>query len=251
MSQNRFGGFGGNGGYNGGAIGNPPSQTQPSWNQPNPQNYGGQQNYGNPNGAYEQFGVPGGLQNTNPGTGPGGINAGTLHPYSRRDGHANGEIWERTPIYPPFAKMNQNCVYQPKTYTLIFGGNAVAAGVQLAQQLRFSNRPVIVYGRTAQAWLADGADLPVGRTEGTIWKSRINRTGQITDLIDVVPNSTSAQVAGGCLFGVAGLPNLFAGNGLFFDTGYWMDVEVQTLIDNVEVHITFFTIEEYGVMPPG
>ena len=59
-------------------------------------------------------------------------------------------------------------------------------------------------------------------------------------------NAPNFFVLGENVLGPAGQPALIPGMGWFFDTGSSMNTTVQTLLDNLQVDVTFWCVEEYG-----
>lgn len=196
------------------------------------------------------FGVPSTGAGGSPGTGPDGMNAGVLQPNSRAANAAAGVPYQLVPAYPPFVRLanSPDIVYFPRFRTLVFGGNGVTAAVLATQQWQFS-LPTIIIGRTAAAINASGAALPVGRNSLDLFKMQMFRSGSQQDLIDAGGGGNANPVAlvlGSALVGDARQPALIQGNGLFVDTGSFLNCTVQTLIDSVEVCVTLLCIEEYG-----
>lgn len=198
--------------------------------------------------ADAELGVPSTGQNARPGTGPGGINAGQLQPDSRAGNMAAGVPYQMVPAYPPFVRLanSPDIAYFPRFRSLVFGGNAVLAATTV-QQVQFSV-PTIILARTGSAYDASGAGLPVGRTGLQLFRVQFSRVGSSTDLIDAgagnaAPNIT---VLAENVLGPAGLPGFFQGNGLFVDTGGFINVTCQILLNNVEAHVSLLCLEEYG-----
>lgn len=184
-----------------------------------------------------------------PGTGPGGMNAGELHPNSRAANMAAAVPYQLVPAYPPFVRLanSHDIVYFPRYRTLIFGGNGVVAGTT-TQQWQFSV-PTIVIGRTAAAIDASGAALPVGRDSLDTFLVQMFRAGSTSDFLDAGGGGNanpSVPTLGSALLGTAAQPALIQGNGLFVDTGGFLNCTCQTLINNILVHVTIWCIEEYG-----
>jgi len=200
-------------------------------------------------GGHGPLGVPTSGGNTNPGTGPDGINAGQLQPDSRGRNMAAGVPYQLVPAYPPFVRIanDPNIVYFVRFRTIVFGGNGVAAATTTLP-IYFSV-PTIIIARTAAAYDASDAALPVGRNSLDLFKIQFARAGSSSDLIDAgaggqqAPNIT---VLGSSIMGTGQLPALIPGTGLFVDTGAFINVTCQILRNNVEVHATVWTIEEYG-----
>lgn len=196
------------------------------------------------------FGVPSTGAANAPGTGPDGMNAGVLQPNSRAANAAAGVPYQLVPAYPPFVRLanSQDIVYFPRYRTLIFGGNGQAAATLPTQQWQFS-LPTIILARTAAAIDASGAALPVGRGSLDLFKVQMFRAGSQQDLIDAGGGGNANPVAlvlGSALLGTAANPALIQGNGLFVDTGSFLNCTVQTLVNNTEVHVTIWCLEEYG-----
>lgn len=201
----------------------------------------------NPHGV--GLGVPSTGGASRPGTGPGGIDEGQLQPNSRARNLEAGVPYQLVPAYPPFVRManDPNIVYFPRFRTLTFGGNGVAAA-QTTQQFQFS-LPTIILARTAAAIDASGAGLPVGRDSLDTFAVQFARTGSQSDLVDAggggAANPTF-NALGSALLGTARLPGFFQGNGYFVDTGGFLNVTCQILINNIRVDITIWCLEEYG-----
>ena len=194
------------------------------------------------------LGVPSSGQVTAPGTG-GGQNAGQLEPNSRAGNMAAGVPYQLVPAYPPFVRIanDPNIVYFPRNRTLTFGGNTVAAATT-TQQYQFS-LPTIIIARTAAAIDASGAGLPVGRNSLDTFAVQMFRAGSQSDLWDAGGGGAanpSFNALGSVLFGSASLPALVVGNGYFVDTGGFVNVTCQILINNVRVDISIMCLEEFG-----
>lgn len=200
-------------------------------------------------GGHGPLGVPTSGGNTNPGTGPDGINAGQLQPDSRGRNMGAGVPYQLVPAYPPFVRIanDPNIVYIVRFRTIVFGGNGVVAATTTLP-IYFSV-PTIIIARTAAAYDASGAALPVGLNSLDLFKIQFARAGSSSDLIDAgaggqqAPNIT---VLGSSIMGTGQLPALIPGTGLFVDTGSFLNVTCQILRANVEVNITVWSLEEYG-----
>lgn len=164
-----------------------------------------------------------------------------VEPWSRQDAIDAGVPYRRVPIYPPFANLarDPSIVYMVRPRPLFFGGAGVAAAALPQQPIQFS-QPTIIYARTASAILTDGSGAPVGRSARDLFSAFMNRTNG--DSLD----GGTTPVLGDALFGPGGQPALYAANGVFFNNGSSLSVNVTTLLDNVLVHIVLWTIEEYG-----
>jgi len=194
------------------------------------------------------LGVPSTGQSSRPGTGPNAINATQLAPDSRAANMAAGIPYQMVPAYPPFVRLanSPDVVYFPRFRSLVFGGNGVAAATT-TQQVQFSV-PTIILARTGSAYDASGAGLPVGRSSLQLFRVQFSRVGSQTDLIDagagnVAPNIT---VLAENVLGTAALPGFIPGNGTFVDTGGFINVTCQILLNNTEAHVTLWCLEEYG-----
>lgn len=202
-------------------------------------------------GPLGNVGVPSSGGGAAPGTGPGGINAGQLDPNSRAGNMAAGVPYQLVPAYPPFVRLanDPSIVYFVRFRTLVFGGNAVAAGAQATQGFYFSV-PTIILARTGGAWDASGAGLPVGRTGLDCFRVQFFRAGAQQDLIDAGgggPNSPPNILAlASTILGTGQNPALIPGNGLFVDTGSQINVACTTLTNNIEAYVTIWCLEEYG-----
>lgn len=201
--------------------------------------------------GWNETGVPSSGGGSNPSTGPDGINAGQLQPNNRAANMAAGVPYQLVPAYPPFVRLanDPSIVYFVRFRSVIFGGNGVTAGVQAAQTIYFSV-PTIIIARTGSAFDASDAGLPVGRTALQTFRTQFYRGGASTDLIDAggggQNTNPAVTVLAENLLGTASQPALLPGNGLFFDNGTWLNIACTTLIDNIEAHVSVWTIEEYG-----
>ena len=194
------------------------------------------------------LGIPSAGVQSSPGTG-GGQNAGQLEPNSRAANMAAGVPYKLVPVYPPFVRIadDPNIVYAFRSRSLIFGGNGVAAATT-TQQFQFS-LPTIIIARTGSAFLANDVGMPVGRTSLQLARVQMFRAGSQSDLIDAGGggvNNPAVTVLAECLLGTAGLPALIPGNGLFVDTGSFLNVTAQLLINSTELHFCIWALEEYG-----
>lgn len=195
------------------------------------------------------LGVPSSGGGSVPGTGPGGINEGQLEPNSRARNAAAGIPYELVPAYPPFVRIanDPNVAYFPRFRSLTFGGAAVAAATT-TQQIQFS-LPTIVIARTGTGFMADNTGLPVGRTGLQLFAVQFAIAGSVQDLVDSGGGGAAAAnftVTADCVLGPAGLPSFFPGNGIFFDTGMFLNVTVNIFINNVQADITLWCLQEYG-----
>lgn len=196
------------------------------------------------------LGVPSSGAGARPGTGPDGINAGQLEPNSRARNMDAGVPYQLVPVVPPFVRIanDPNIVYFYRSRTLTFFGNGIAINTQVTNQMQFSV-PTVVIARTAAAVLPVGSNFDVGRNPLDSFMVQFFRAGSQSDLIDAggggVANP-SLPVLGSALLGSAALPAYIPGNGIFLDTGSFLNVSAQNLIANVTVHITVHCIEEYG-----
>lgn len=200
-------------------------------------------------GGFASLGVPTNGGNNNPGTGPDGINAGQLQPNARSRNMDAGVPYQLVPAYPPFVRIanDPNIVYFVRFRTLVFGGNAVVAATT-TNPIYFSV-PTIIIARTAAAYDASGAALPVGLNSLDLFKIQFARAGSSSDLIDAGAGGNTAPnvtTLGSALLGTGQLPALIPGQGLFVDTGSFINVTCQILRNNVEVNVSVWTIEEYG-----
>jgi hypothetical protein len=187
------------------------------------------------------MGVPGQASGAHPGT-AGGVNAGQLHPHDRRTAIAEGVVYRRVPVYPPFANLAEDnrIAYQVRFRRLTF---AAAAAATLPPQVMPFSQPTIIIARTAAAFRTDDVGLPVGRNALDIFAAFFVRVGG-NDSID----GDQTPTLGSAIFGDARQPALFPGNGLFFDRGGNLSVTCQTLLANVRVDIVVWCLEEWG--PP-
>lgn len=196
----------------------------------------------------DTLGVPSTGAGTTPGTG-GGQNAGTLEPNTRAANMAAGVPYQLVPSYPPFIRVanSPEIVYFPRTRTVVGGGNGVAAG---AQQLQFYfSVPTIIVARSAAAWDASGAGLPVGLKSLNTFRAQMFRAGSQSDLIDAGGGGNqnpAVNVMGSAVWGTAAQPFFFPGTGLFVDNGAILNITLQTVRANIEVFLTLWCIEEYG-----
>lgn len=195
------------------------------------------------------LGVPSSGAGTSPGT-AGGQNAGQLEPNSRARNMEAGVPYQLVPAYPPFVRIanDPGIVYFPRFRTLVFGGNGVAANTTATQQFQFSV-PTIIIARSGGAVEASGAGLPVGRTGLECFSLQMFRAGSQSDLIDAGgggANNPAVNTLGVNLLGTGGLPALIPGNGLFVDTGSFLNITLTTLLANIQAWITLWAIEEYG-----
>lgn len=203
---------------------------------------------GQPLAQAPSLGVPSSGAVSRPGTG-GGIDAGQLEPHSRARAMEAGVDFQFVPAYPPFVRIanNPNIVYFARMRTMVFGGNGVAAATT-TQQYTFTY-PTIVIARSGAAILADGATgLPVGRSSLDTFKVQMFRSGSMSDIFDAGAGNAGPQTLalGSAVLGTAAQPALIQGNGLFVDTGGFLNVICQTLYANLEVHHTIWCLEEYG-----
>lgn len=184
----------------------------------------------------EGLGAPGAPQPVSPQ--PGGA---PDSPWQRQAAIEAGIPYRRVPIWPPFANLarDPSVVYMVRLRPIFFGGNGVAAGALPQQPLQFS-QPTIVFARTAAAFRADDVGLPVGRHSLETFSAFIQRTNG-----DALDGGTTPIIAR-AIFGDGSNPALYAANGLFFNNGTNISVNVTTLLANVLVHIVLWTIEEYG-----
>lgn len=193
------------------------------------------------------FGIPGERGGNQPGT-AGGQNAGQLRPHDRKGAILDGVEYRRVPVWPPFANLaaDNRIAYQVRFRWITFGGNTVAAGPQAPIPFQFS-QPTIIIGRVAAAIDASGAATPVGRQSLDLFTSFWIRIGG-NDAIDSTQPAMGTPMLGSALYGNGQLPALMPGNGLFFDRGSALQVNVSTLINNVRADIGIICLEEYG--PP-
>jgi hypothetical protein len=195
------------------------------------------------------LGAPSSGSSVAPSTGPGGINSGQLQPNSRAQNMEAGVPYQLVPAYPPFVRIaaDPNILYVSRTRTLIFGGNGVVAGTT-TQQYQFSV-PTIIIARTAAAIDASGAGLPVGRSGLDLFTVQFSRVGAASDLIDAGGGGAAnpnVLVLGSSVLGTAAQPAFFPGQGLFVDTGGFLNVQVTVLRDNSLIHVTNWCLEEWG-----
>lgn len=195
------------------------------------------------------LGVPSGGASYSPGTGPNGVNEGQLDPNNRARNIEAGIPYQLVPAYPPFVRLanDPRIVYFPRFRTLVFGGNGQAAQNFPVQTYLFSV-PTIILARTGAAIDASAAALPVGRNSLDTFKVQFFRGGAAQDLIDAGSGQVGATVLtlGSALLGTAAQPALIQGNGLFADNGMFLSVNCQSLIANIEVHISIWCLEEFG-----
>lgn len=196
------------------------------------------------------LGVPSSGAGSHPGTGPDGINRGQLEPNSRARNMDAGVPYQLVPVVPPFVRIanDPNIVYFYRSRTVTFFGNGVAAGTAVTNQIQFSV-PTVVVARTAAAVLPVGTNFDVGRNALDSFLVQFFRAGSSSDLIDAGgggATNPSAPVLGSALLGPASLPAYIPGNGLFFDTGSFLNISAQSLIISLTAHITIHCIEEYG-----
>lgn len=194
------------------------------------------------------LGIPSAGSASTPGTG-GGANAGQLQPDARFRNVEAGVPYQLVPAYPPFVRLanDPRIVYFPRYRTLVFGGNGVAAAVLPVQTYLFSV-PTIILARTGAAIDASDTALPVGRASLDTFRVQFFRGGATSDLIDAGSGQAGATVLalGSTILGTAAQPALIQGNGLFCDNGMFLSVNCQTLINNIEAHITIWCLEEFG-----
>lgn len=162
-------------------------------------------------------------------------------PWTREDAIEQYIKYRRVPIYPPFANLakDPSVIYMVRPRPAFFGGAGVAAAVLPQFPMQFS-QPTIVYARTATAILTDNNGLPVGRPCRNQFSCFMQRTNG--DSID----GGTTPILGDAIFGSGGEPALYAANGVFFNNGASLSINVTSLIDNTLVHIVLWTIEEYG-----
>lgn len=194
-----------------------------------------------------ELGVPGQGGGDRPGTAD-GMNAGQLQPHDRRGAIMDGVEYKRVPVWPPFANLaaDNRIAYQVRFRWMTFAGNGVAAGAQAPQNFLFS-QPTIVLGRVAAAIDASGAALPVGRLSLDTFTSFWVRIGG-NDAIDATQPAMGTPMLGSAMYGSAQLPALMPGNGLFFDRGAAVQVNLTTLIANIRADVGIICLEEFG--PP-
>lgn len=195
------------------------------------------------------MGVPSSGAGTQPGVGPDGINRGELAPNSRARNMEAGVPYQLVPAYPPFVRIanQEGIVYFPRFRSLVFGGSGVVAGTT-TQQFQFSV-PTIIIARTGGAIAPNGTDLDVGKTGLDLFKVQFARAGSNSDLIDAGGGGNTnpaLNALAGNLLGTAALPGFIPGTGLFIDTGSFLNVTCQILLNNVEATVTIWCIEEYG-----
>ncbi len=209
--------------------------TAPNGPKPDPRDWGSLGEFG---GFLEghDMGAPGVARPGEPE--PGGS---PVQPWQRQDAIDSGVPYRRVPIYPPFANLarDPSIIYMVRIRPMFFGGAGVAAGVLPPQPLQFS-QPTIVYARTAAAILTDGTGMPVGRVSRDLFSAFFIRSNG-----DGLDGGTT-PILGDAIFGNGGSPALYAANGVFFNNGTVMSINVSTLIANTLVHIVVYTIEEYG-----
>lgn len=196
------------------------------------------------------LGVPSAGAGASPGTGPQGQNAGQLEPNSRAANMAAGVPYQLVTAWPPRVRIanSPDIVYFCRQRTLVFSGAGIAAGTTTLQ-FQFS-LPTIIIARTGWGFLADNVTgLPIGRTGLDTWRVQMFRAGSQSDLIDAGGGGNQnpqLNTIASNLVGTAQLPSFFPGNGLFVDTGSFINVTVQTLFVGLEVHFSLFCLEEYG-----
>jgi hypothetical protein len=182
------------------------------------------------------------------GTGPHGV----VVMDSRAANKEAGIPYVHMPVFPPTVAeaLDGNIHYAPRFRTAVFGGEGTAAGVIQTQAVPFSC-PTVVVARSGAAIDASDADLPIGRDSLDTFKVQMFTTGQLQDLLDAgaggaTSTSPTVLVLGSALLGPAALPGLIPKNGRFFDNGYFLNITVQVLIANIEVHVTLWCVEEIG-----
>lgn len=209
--------------------------------------YGGGMAMGSPAGGGD-MGAPSSGAASNPGTGPGGINAGQLQPNTRAANMAAGVPYQFIPTYPPFARVaaDANIVYFPRFRHLVFGGAGIVAAT--TTQVYTFSVPTLVIARTGAARMPNGTALDVGKTALDTFSVQFFRSGSSNDILDAGSGNVGpqVQVLGSAVLGTGGLPGFICPLGMFLDVGGFLNVTVQTLVDNVTVWVSIWCIEEYG-----
>lgn len=162
----------------------------------------------------------------------------SLNPPSRAEMGGRGQNlppFMRTNVYPPQLLLSTNSQVAAQTRFYTTGILNQAVNVQAVANIQF-DIPAIIYGMSAAVQDTGAPGIgTVGLNGFTVSLEHSNG-----DRI------TTNQALGGCIFGTASEPQLIGGNGIVFDRGSTLVINVTPLLANLRIDFNFFAIEQRG-----
>lgn len=143
----------------------------------------------------------------------------------------------RTNIYPPQILLSTNSQVAAQTRMYTTGIINQAAGVQAVASIQF-DIPAIIYACTAAVQDTAAPALATNSNGLDIFTVGLEHSNG--DRI------TTNAALGSCIFGTGSEPSLIGGNGIVFDRGSTLVINVTPLIANLRIDFNFFAIEQRG-----
>lgn len=169
---------------------------------------------------------------------PVGYTPASLNPPTRAEMGGRGQNlppFMRTNIYPPQVLLSTNSQVAAQTRLYTTGILNQTANVQAVASIQF-DIPAIVYAMTAATTNTAAPGIVTNGLDGFTVSLEHSNGDRIT----------TNQALGSCIFGTAAEPSLIGGNGLVFDRGSTLVINVTPLSANLRVDFNFFAIEQRG-----